>query len=110
MKGPAVHTLIPAVVVVIAASTAKADLEVMVKQAANITTKCCKNGIVVEEIIVTFNGIKDINKRIKSLTQHKEIKYLMIYSAKSIANSEKEFMQFVDDMQTWYGIDVKRIT
>lgn len=109
MRGEIVKSLIPAVIVVKPLSTAKADLEVMAKQIANITTKCCRNNVEVVDIIVTLSGIKDIKKRIKALVEHREIQYLMVYSAKSIATNEKEFKEFVSDMQSWYGIEVKTI-
>ena len=99
----------PAVIVVKPLSTAKADLEVMAKQVANITTKCCRNNVEIQDIIITLSGIKDIKKRVKSLAEHREIEYLMVYSAKGIATNEKEFKEFVSDMQTWYGIEVKTI-
>lgn len=112
MKGPVINKskkLMPAAIIAKPATTAKADLEIMAKEIALITTKCCRNDIEVFDIIVTFSGIKDIKKRIKSLTQHMEIKYILIYSAKQISETEQEFLEFVEEMESWYGIHIKRM-
>lgn len=99
-------SLVPAVIVVKPASTAKADIETIAKQVAQITTACVPKQIVVEDIIVTFQGIKDVTKRVMSLLEHKEIKALLIYSPKQIATCEQEYIEFVADMKSWYGIKV----
>jgi hypothetical protein len=98
--------LISAVIVVKPASTAKADLEVMARQVAQITTACVPRNVFVEDIIVTYGGIKDIEKRVKSLTEHKDIQALLIYSSKQIASSEREYMDFIADMADWYEVKV----
>lgn len=98
--------LIPATIIAKPISTAKVDLEIMAKQVAQITTACVENNIEVIDIIITFSSTKDILKRVKSLTEHKEIKVLLIYTAKQIAETEQEYRDFVADMQDWYGIKV----
>jgi len=90
-------------------STSKSDLEVLAKQVAQITTKCCRNNILVVDIIVTTSNLKDVTKRVASLTEHSEVKYLFFYSAKTIAKNEKEFLDFVEEMSNFYNIDVKRM-
>jgi hypothetical protein len=98
--------LIPAVIVVKPASTAKADIEISCRQVAQITTTCVGKNVYVEDIIVTFQGVKDIIKRVKSLTEHKDIQVLLVYNAKQIASSEKEYMEFITDMVDFYGLKV----
>lgn len=99
-------SLVPAIIVVKPASTAKADIETIAKQVAQITTACVQKGIVVEDIIVTFQSIKDVTKRVTSLLEHKEIKAILVYSPKQIATCEQEYIDFVADMKDWHGIRV----
>lgn len=98
--------LIPAVIIVKPVSTAKADIEIACRQVAQITTACVPKGVWIEDIIVTFGGIKDIEKRIKSLTEHKNITTILIYNAKQIATNEKEYLDFIRDMADWYRLKV----
>lgn len=95
-----------AVIVVKPTSTAKADLEIMARQVAQITTACVPKNVYVEDIIVTYGGIKDITKRIKSLTEHKEIQVVLVYSAKQIATSSTEYMEFIADMNDFFKLKV----
>ncbi len=108
MKGQVtqVKPLVPGVIVVKPLSTAKADIEIALKQVAQITTRCCKNNIEIIDIVVTFGSSKDINKRVKALMEQKEIKLLLLYTAKQAAESEQEYKGFVADMRDWYGIKV----
>lgn len=103
---PPVQLLPKAIIAVRPASTAKADLEVMAAQVAQITTACCQENIQVDSIIITFGGIKDITKRVNQLTEQKDIRYLIIYSGKQIADNESEYMNFKRDMQDWYSLQV----
>lgn len=96
----------PAVIVIKPTSLAKADIETMTRQVAQITTACVKKDIEIVDIIVTFAGTKDITKRVKSLTDHKEVEVLLLYSAKQIADTEKEYATFVADMRDWHGLSV----
>lgn len=95
-----------AVIVVKPASTAKADIEIACRQVAQVTTACVPKNIYIEDIIVTYQGIKDIKKRVNSLMEHKEIQVLLIYNAKQIASSEKEYMEFVAELRDFYAIQV----
>lgn len=61
---PPVQLLPKAVIAMKPASTAKADLEVMAAQVAQMTTACCQENIKVDSIVITFGGIKDITKRV----------------------------------------------
>lgn len=106
MKGPVVQPLVPGVIVVKPSSTAKADIEIALKQVAQITTRCCKNNIEVIDIVVTFGSSKDISKRVKALIEQKEIQLLLLYTAKHAAKSEQEYKEFVADMRDWYGLKV----
>lgn len=99
-------TIKNAVIVVKPESMVKTDLETMCRQIAQITTACVLKDVYVEEIIVTYNGIKDITKKVKSLTEHKEIQLLLVYNAKKIAAAEREYLEFVDNMKEFYGIKV----
>lgn len=99
-------SLVPAVIVVKPQSTAKADIETIAKQVAQITTACVPKGVLVEDIIVTFQSIKGVTKRVTSLLEHKEIKAILVYSPKQIAACEQEYIDFVADMKDWYGIKV----
>ena len=99
-------SLVTAVIVVKPQSTAKADIETIAKQVAQITTVCVPKGIVVEEIIVTFQSIKDVTKRVMSILEHKDIKAILIYSPRQISTCEQEYVDFVADMKDWYGIKV----
>ncbi|ADU75658.1 hypothetical protein M972_112757 [Acetivibrio thermocellus AD2] len=103
---PPVQLLPKAIIAVRPASTAKADLEVMAAQVAQLTTVCCQENIQVDSIIITFGGIKDITKRVKQLTEQKDISYLIIYSGKQIAENESEYVNFKRDMQDWYNLKV----
>ena len=103
---PPVQLLPKAIIAVKSASTAKADLEVMATQVAQMTTACCQENIQVDSIIITFGGIKDITKRVKLLTEQKDIRYLIIYSGKQIADNESEYLSFKRDMQDWYNLQV----
>lgn len=98
--------LIPAVIVIKPASTSKADIETVCRQTAQLTTVSVPKNIFIEDIIITFGGIKDISKRIKSLTEHKEIQIVLIYSAKQIAASSAEYMEFIADMNDFYKLKV----
>lgn len=98
--------LIPAVIVVKPTSSNKADIEISCRQVSQITTLCVPKGIVIEDIIVTYQGIKDIKKRVNSLMEHKEIQVLLIYNAKQIACSEKEYLEFVAELRDFYAIQV----
>lgn len=100
------QTLIPAVLVVKPLSTAKSDLEILCKNVSQLTTLAVPKNIVIEEIIVTFGNTKDITKRIKSVLEHMDLKVLLLYSAKQVAETEKEFADFVADMFAWYGLKV----
>lgn len=100
------QALINAVIVVKPASSNKADVETACRQVAQITTLCVPKSIHIEDIIVTYQSIKDIKKRVNSLMEHKEIKVLLIYSAKQIASSEKEYMEFVAELRDFYSIQV----
>lgn len=111
MKGQAIHTAktqppVPGVIVIKPTSTAKADLEIMAKQVAQLTTSCVENNMEIVDVIITFGSSKDIAKRVKSLTEHKEVKVLLLYSAKQVAESEQEYKGFVADMRDWYGLRV----
>lgn len=109
LKGQEINkaiNLIPAALIAKPTSTAKADLEIMAKQVAQITTSCVENNIEVEDIIITFGGSKDITKRVKSLIEHKEIKVLLLYSAKQVAENKQEYREFVADMRDWYQLKV----
>ena len=103
---PPVQLLPKAVIVMKPASTAKADLEVMAAQVAQMTTACCQENIQVDSIVITFGGVKDITKRVKMLTEQKDIRYLIIYSGKQIADIESEYLNFKRDMQDWYNLQV----
>ena len=103
---PPVQLLPKAVIAMKPASTAKADLEVMAAQVGQMTTACCQENIKVDSIVITFGGIKDITKRVKMLTEQKDIRYLIIYSGKQIADNESEYLNFKRDMQDWYNLQV----
>ena len=98
--------LIPAVIVVKPASTAKTDIETACRQAAQITTEAVHNNIAIIDIIVTFQKAKDITKRVKSLTEHKDIQALLIYNAKQLFATKEECNEFMADMADFYGIKV----
>ena len=100
------QALIPTVIVAKPTSTAKADLEVMAKWVAQLTTKAVPNNLLIEDIIITFTGSKDVEKRIKSLTDHKEIKVVLIYSAKQIFTTKEECYEFIATMADFYKIKV----
>lgn len=98
--------LLPAVIVIKPISTAKADIETACRQVAQITTEAVHNGIVIIDIVIIFQGAKDIAKRVKSLTEHKEIKALLIYNAKQLFCTKEECNEFIADMTDFYGIKV----
>lgn len=98
--------VVSAVIVVKPASTAKADIETMSKQVAQITTVCVPKGIVVEDIIVTFQGMKDVTKRIKAILEHKAIRVVLLYQPRQIATCQQEYVEFVEEMKSWNGIQV----
>lgn len=109
MKGPVaqvVQPLVSGVIVVKPLSTAKADIEIALKQVAQIATKCTKGNIEISDIIVTFGSSKDISKRVKALIEQKEIQLLLLYTAKQAAETEQEYRGFVADMRDWYGLRV----
>lgn len=106
MKKMISSNLIPAVIVIKPVSTAKADIETACRQTAQLTTVCVPKNIFIEDIIITFGGVKDITKRVKSLTEHKDIQVLLVYNAKQIASSEKEYMEFIADMCDFYKLKV----
>jgi hypothetical protein len=111
LNGPSINVAkikptVPGTIVIKPTSTAKADLETMGKQVAQITTSCVENNIEVIDIILTFGTTKDISKRVKALIEHKEVKLLLLYTAKQIAESEQEYKDFVADMRDWYGLRV----
>lgn len=99
-------TLIPAVIVAKLPGNSKSELEVMAKQVAQLTTACVPQNIYIEDIVISYAGIKDIEKKIASLTEHKDIKVVLIYSAKQVASTEKEFYEFVATMADFYRIKV----
>lgn len=109
MKGTVAQVIKPtvsSVIVVKPSSTAKADIEIALKQVAQITTKCTKDNIKITDIIVTFGNSKDIKKRVKALTEQKEFQLLLFYTAKQAAENEQEFREFVADMKDWYKLNV----
>lgn len=98
--------LIPAVIVIKPTSTAKADIETACKQVAQITTEAVHNSIAILDIIVTFQGAKDISKRVKSLTEHKEIEALLVYDARKLFDTKEECKEFIVDMADLYQLKV----
>lgn len=98
--------LVPAIIIAKPTSTAKLDLEVMSKCIAQLTTEAVPNNLLIEDIIITFSGGKDIQKRIKSLTDHKDIRVILIYSAKQIFSTKDECHEFIATMADFYNIRV----
>lgn len=98
--------LISAVIVIKPVSTAKADLETACRQVAQITTEAVHNNISIVDIVITFQSSKDITKRVKSLTEHKDIQALLIYNAKQLFSTKEECSEFIADMADFYGIKV----
>lgn len=106
MKGPEVQQLVPSIIVIRPISKNKDAIEISLKQVAQITTKCVPQKIYIEDIILTYGNTKDISKRVKTLVEQKEIKLLLLYTAKQVAESEQEYRDFVADMRDWYDIKV----
>lgn len=98
--------LVQAIVILKPISTSKSDLEIMSKQLAQIVTKCCRTNIKVIDVIIIFGNGKDISKRVKALKEHEEFSMLVTYNSKSIAEKQQDYVQFVNDMRDWYGIEV----
>jgi len=90
---PPVQLLPKAVIAVKPASTAKADLEVMTAQVAQMTTACCQENTQVDSIVITFGGIKDI-------------RYLILYSGKQITENRSGYLNFKRDMKDRYNLQV----
>lgn len=106
MKGPARPTVVPGIIVIKPLSKNKDDIEISLKQVAQITTRCVPQKIYIEDIILTYGTTKDISKRVKSILEQKEIKVLLLYTAKQVADTEQEYKDFVADMRDWYNLRV----
>lgn len=98
--------LVPAVVAIKLASSSRLDTEAALCKTAKITTKACYAGIEIADIVSTYGGIKDIKKRIGALVEHKDIELLLLYSAREVAETERDFTAFVSDMRDLYGLKV----
>ena len=84
----------------------KKSIKSLAYQVSMITTKCVCPNIKILDCIVTFGGTKDIIREVKNLKDRKEFNYLLIYSPKHIAESEEEYLLFVDKLKKEYDIEV----
>lgn len=101
-------SLVPAVIAVKAGKD-KAGQNAIVHQVAQITTKCCYYNIEIVDGFVSFGGLKDIKKEAVKIFEKRPYKYLMLYAPSQIAQSQQEFRDFVEELEQFYGIQVKQL-
>lgn len=87
----------------------KASQNVMVQQAGQMVTKCCNNGIEVVDSFVSHGGLKDFKKEALKIFEKRAYRYLILYAPSQIADNEKEFKEFVIELEQFYGIEVKQL-
>ncbi|NYB73775.1 hypothetical protein HZF24_06425 [Sedimentibacter hydroxybenzoicus DSM 7310] len=100
--------LVPAVIAVKAGKD-KAGQNAIVHQVAQITTKCCYYNVEIVEGFVSFGGLKDIKKEAIKIFEKKAYRYLMIYSPTQFTQNEKEYREFVEELEQFYNIHVKQL-
>ncbi len=87
----------------------KASQNVMVQQTGQMVTKCCNNNIEVVDSFVTHGGLKDFKKEALKIFEKKSYRYLILYAPSQITDSQKEFKEFVVELEEFYGIEVKQL-
>ncbi len=87
----------------------KAAQNIMIQQMGQMVTKCCNNNIEVVDSFVTHGGLKDFKKEALKIFEKKAYRYLILYAPSQIAESEKEFKDFVVELEQFYGIEVKQL-
>lgn len=87
----------------------KASQNVMIQQMGQMVTKCCDNNIQVVDSFISFGGLKDFKKEALKIFEEKSYRYLILYAPSQIATSEKEFKEFVVELEQFYGIEVKQL-
>lgn len=87
----------------------KASQNIMIQQAGQMVTKCCNNNIEVVDSFVTHGGLKDFKKEALKIFEKRSYRYLILYAPSQIAASEKEFKEFVVELEEFYGIEVKQL-
>ncbi|MEA4989063.1 MAG: hypothetical protein VB095_13465 [Anaerovorax sp.] len=87
----------------------KASQNVMIQQAGQMITKCCDNSIQVVDSFISYGGLKDFKKEALKIFEKRAYRYLILYAPSQIAASEKEFREFVVELEEFYGIEVKQL-
>lgn len=87
----------------------KAGQNVMVQQTAQMITKCCDNNIQVIDSFISYGGLKDFKKEALKIFEKRSYRYLILYAPSQITDSQKEFKDFVVELEQFYGIEVKQL-
>ena len=87
----------------------KAGQNALIFQVAQITTKCCHNNIEILDGFVTHGGLKEFKKEAIRIFEKKSYRYLILYAPSQLTTSEKEFKEFVVELEEFYGIEVKQL-
>lgn len=96
-------------VIVLKAAKDKAGQKTSAYQNGQITTKCVHNNIEIVDYIITYGGLKDVEKETIKLFEQKQFKYLLFYSPRPFSDSQNEFSEFVDRLEKFHGIYVKQL-
>lgn len=87
----------------------KASMKTLAYQVSQITTKAIKTNIQIVDCIITFGGVKDILREVKTLDAKKRFDSLLIYSPSQICKDPQEFQTFVSTLEKDYKVGIRCI-
>ncbi|HYE83321.1 MAG TPA: hypothetical protein VEG39_14290 [Clostridia bacterium] len=95
-----------AVILTRVGSTNKKDIELLGKKVARLTTYCMTRKIAIVDVISFVGNPKETINRIKGLSKSGAFEYLVVLSPEDIADSKVEFAKTLEELMSWYGVQI----
>lgn len=89
--------------------TSKKDIDYLGKKVARLTIACIQNKVKIVDVISITGSSKDAINKIKEIGQSGIFQYIVIDNPKDIADSKAEYLETVEELRSWYGIQVQVI-
>lgn len=95
-----------AVILTRVGSTSKKDIELLGKKVARLTMYCMTGKVAIVDVISFVGSPKETINRIKELSKSGTFNYLVVLSPEDIADSKVEFAKIVEELMSWYGVQI----
>ncbi len=96
----------PKAVIVVKTKTDLDSFNTAINQWDQMVYECGRRKVEVVDRILTTAGIKDVKKKVEKLDKVKEFNLLIMYSPHQFADKKQELIDFMTELNNFYGINV----